>query len=169
MCDFSYEHEILKITYCRTSITLWGKCELFMHLWWCCHAWIGTWQASFCLGVLPPTVTTYFSICTISSLPRTNYLCVTCNYRTAPVAPLPKSLEIQFAHSDKVISWFCFLYESLKLSWMSSIVNRESVSNPKSTSSPDSLIVLLVSRVFTFYETWCFLYLLSKHRYANTG
>ena len=47
-----------------------GTCDSSTHSWWCCHAWIGTWQAAFSLGFLPPTVTTYFPICTISSLPR---------------------------------------------------------------------------------------------------
>lgn len=62
----------------------------------------------FSLGFLPPTVTTYFSICTISSLPRMKHLHVPCNYKTVPVVPLPKSLGVIFAHSDKVIFDFVF-------------------------------------------------------------
>ena len=102
-----------------------GKCDSFLRSWWCCHARIGTWQAAFSLGFLPPTVTTCFPICTISSLPRMKsslWLVIT---GLLLLPPLPTSLEIKFAHSDKVISWFCFLYESWKVSWTSSIVNRE--------------------------------------------
>lgn len=125
VCDTSDKREILRITHQRAGFPLWGEMWLipaFVMMLPCTD-----WYLAGCVFSRISAANCHYMLSNLHNLitAKNEILPVTCNYRAAPVAPLPTSLEIKFAHSDKVISWFCFLYESWKVSWTSSIVNRE--------------------------------------------